>query len=614
MCMALPRFDAPGHYERARLNCQLSDNRLGSGSGKAGVESIRFTFDSKVRVGRRGESLAAALFAAGIVGFRETAKGGVRSLFCGMGVCQDCLVEVDGSPNQRACMTKLDRPMAVRREFFGRAPPPAVAGAPPKLIDAVPEERPQILVIGAGPAGLAAAIAARRAGAGVTVVDERPAPGGQYFKQVMVQGDDIAAPDRQHAEGARLIAEAEAVGVEIRAGVEIWGAFGPRELIGTEGRPGGGPGVGLVRRFSPERLIVATGAYERGVPLPGWTLPGVMTTGAAQTLWRSYRRLVGKRVLIAGNGPLNLQVASELRAGGAEIAAVVEIAPLSRLKALPDFLGMLAASPGLVLEGLGYRRRLASVPMIHGAVVRRIERGAGGLIAHVGRYPGRTSGEQGFTVDSVCLGYGFQPSSEILRALGCRHVFDAARGQFTPVLDGEGRTSVAGVFSVGDCTGLGGARTALAEGIIVGNAAAVDLEHKAATAQVAAARRSLARHRRFQKALWRFYAAPRPNLELATPDTIVCRCEEITLERIESVLSEGCPSIGDLKRETRAGMGPCQGRYCGVILSQLLATALGRTLEEDLRFAPRMPIKPVAIADIARWEKPAGETPGTQPL
>src|SRR5262249_17288828 len=219
--------------------------------------------------------------------------------------------------------------------------------------------RPEILVIGAGPAGLSAAIAARRAGAAVTVVDERPAAGGQYFKQVLVKEAGIAAPDRQHVEGARLIARAREAGVQIPSRVEIWGAFGPQELIGTED--------GIVRRFAPARLIVATGAYERGVPLPGWTLPGVMTTGAAQTLWRSYRRLPGKRVLVAGNGPLNLQVASELRAGGAEIAAVVELAPLSLPKVLPDFLAMLAASPGLVVDGLGYRRGLAGVPVIYGA-------------------------------------------------------------------------------------------------------------------------------------------------------------------------------------------------------------------------------------------------------
>lgn len=560
-------------------------------------ETVRFTFEGKPLEGRHGESLAAALVSAGIVAFRETRGGEMRGMFCGMGVCQDCLIEVDGKPNQRACMTRLEGPMTVRREMYGRTLPEVASGEPPKLIDETPEERPEVLVVGAGPGGLAAAISAQRLGAQVTVVDERAAPGGQYFKQMILEGEAVARPDGQHVEGARLVSAARESGVEIRCAVDIWGAFSAHELIGTES--------GLVRRFNPQRLIVATGAYERAVPLPGWTLPSVMTTGAAQTLWRSYRRLVGKRILIAGNGPLNLQVASELAAGGAEIAAVVEIARVSAT-VLPDLMRMFAAAPGLVVDGLKYRLRLAKVPLVYGSVVSRIEPGAHGLVAHVAPLPASGAGERAFAVDAVCLGYGFEPSNEILRALGCRHVFDPARGQFTAVVSEDGRTSVPDVFALGDCTGLGGARMALAQGEIAGSAVAADLGrvHDPMPRRVEKARRSLERHRRFQAALWRFYAAPRLSLELATPETIVCRCEEITLAQIEAALADGRPPIGDLKRTTRAGMGPCQGRYCSPVLSQLLAQRQGRALDDGVRFAPRMPIKPVAIADIARWPWP----------
>ena len=169
--------------------------------------------------------------------------------------------------------------------------------------------------------------------------------------------------------------------------------------------------------------------------------------------------------------------------------------------------------------------------------------------------------------------------------------------------DGTGETSVPNVFALGDCTGRGGARAALAEGTLVGVAAASapgrDLAPNLA-AERDAAGRALARHRRFQAALWRFYAAPRLGLELATPDTMLCRCEEITVRQVEAALAEGCPSIGELKRTTRAGMGACQGRYCGPILSMLMARRLGRDLDEDLRFAPRVPIKPISVTDIAR--------------
>lgn len=561
-------------------------------------ESISFTFEGRKLTGRRGESLAAALIAAGVRSFRATRTGAERSLFCGMGVCQDCLIEVDGQSNRRACMVKLDRAMTVRRESFARELPAPARGAPPRTAEEIPEETPEILVVGAGPGGLSAAIAARRAGAKVVVLDERPLPGGQYFKQIAVEAEAVPA-DAQHEEGRRLIETARAAGVEIRNGVDIWGAFPPSTLAASED--------GAVRTFAPARLIVAAGAYERGVPFPGWTLPGVMTTGAAQTLWRSYRRLAGRRILIAGNGPLNFQVAAELAAGGAEITAVVELAAMPVIASLFALTAMAVASPRLVREGLGYRRQLhtAGVPLIYGSAVTRVEPAANGLTVYVARPEGRSESERTYAVDTVCLGYGFHPSNEILRALGCAHDYDAERDQLvtrvTP--DGAGKTSVPTVFALGDCTGLGGARMALAQGTLVGCEAAAELGYSI-TGDLAAerdrAQRKLAQHRSFQAALWRLFSAPRLSLELATPDTIVCRCEEISAGQIEAALSEGCPSIGELKRTTRAGMGACQGRYCGPLLSGLMARRLGRTPEEDLRFAPRVPLKPVAVADIAK--------------
>lgn len=262
---------------------------------------IAIDFEGERLSCRPGESLAAALTAHGIRDFRRTRTGGGRGIFCGMGVCQDCLVEIDGVPSLRACMTGVDRPMRVRRQQAARALPADDASLPPVTIDDIPVERPELLVIGAGPGGLSAAIAARHAGAQVVLVDERKRPGGQYFKPVAVTGADIAPPDAQHREGLALVRAAEAAGVDLRSGVTIWGAFGRDELAATTS-------TGATIRFAPKALIVATGAYERGWPVPGWHLPGVMTTGAAQTLWRTARRLPGRRVLIAGNGPLNLRL------------------------------------------------------------------------------------------------------------------------------------------------------------------------------------------------------------------------------------------------------------------------------------------------------------------
>jgi thioredoxin reductase len=552
------------------------------------TDSIPIDFEGRSIAARKGESVMAALVGAGVLAFRSTRTGADRGPFCGMGVCQDCLIDVDGVPNQRACMTTVKQPMTVRRESHCRPLP----DAPPAVAGTLAVKSPDLLIVGAGPGGLSAAIAARRAGVGVVIVDERSTPGGQYFKQRAVSGDDVAPADAQHREGAALIAEARAAGVDIRSGTLVWGAFAPAEFTTT--------GPDGATRWLPRATIIATGAYERPWPVPGWTLPGVMTTGAAQTLWRTARRLPGRRVLIAGNGPLNLQLCAELLSGGAEVAAVLEAAPAPSPGNAGALLTMMATSPALVRDGIAYhaRRRRGGTPMRHGQVIAGIERHADGSLTALAH----PSGER-FIVDAVCLGYGFEPSSELLRALGCGHDFDAAAGQRVVRRDVNGLTDMPGIYAIGDCTGIGGARVALAEGTVVGIAAATSVggTMDAGTDRLRRkAAQTLARHRRFQRALWQVYAAPpRDIAALANADTVLCRCEEVTLGTIMAALDEGDGAIGSVKRRTRAGMGACQGRYCAPVIETLLAAHTGRPRDEFSGFAPRVPARPVSIAELA---------------
>jgi NADPH-dependent 2,4-dienoyl-CoA reductase/sulfur reductase-like enzyme len=554
---------------------------------------IEIEFEGRRLTAQAGESLAATLTAHGIMALRTTRNDAERGMFCGMGVCQECLVEIDGKPEQRACMTKIDRPLRVRRAAHGRPLVPVDSG--PNATVTV--ERPELLVIGAGPGGLSAAIAARQAGAQVVVVDERSQAGGQYFKQLGVETARNRAADRQHREGAALIETARSLGVDIRSGVMVWGAFDPDGYAAVaEGRS---------YRFQPQATIVATGAYERGWPVPGWTLPGVMTTGAAQTLWRTARRLPGKRVLIAGNGPLNLQLAAELIEGGAEVVAVVEAAKRPGLPQLGALCAMAVASPGLVRDGLRYhlRRRAGGAEMIHGMVVGSIDKAEHGLRVRLVAADASRHEHQEFEVDVVCLGYGFEPSNELLRVLGCGHDFDPARRHLVTRRDDRGRTDVATTYALGDCTGLGGARAALAEGTLVGLCAAEDLGRQIdamLTARRAEAASMLARHRHFQRALWSLYAAPGYSARLATPETLICRCEEITFGQVEAALAETMSEVGAVKRRTRLGMGRCQGRYCAPVLEALMAERMGAERGEFTGFAPRVPVKPVSIEELAQ--------------
>jgi D-hydroxyproline dehydrogenase subunit alpha len=258
---------------------------------------------------------------------------------------------------------------------------------------------------------------------------------------------------------------------------------------------------------------------------------------------------------------------------------------------------MSAADPALAAKGASYLAKLARrrVPLLHATVLLRVEREAGALAATL-RTPG---GERRFATDAVTLGYGFLPSHEVLRALGATCRFDEARGQFVPERDAETMTSVPGLYAVGDCAGLGGAPAAREEGVIAAAAVAARLDASTTLAAEAdAARQRLARHRRFQDALWRLYAAPRAKLSLATAETVLCRCEEVTKGEIDAALADGGPTLGEVKRRTRCGMGRCQGRYCAPLLAEHLAETQGRPLDNLALFAPRVPMKPIAIADI----------------
>lgn len=539
---------------------------------------VRFTFDGTATFAEPSLSVAAALTAAGIRTFRKSDSDAPRGIFCGMGVCQDCLLTIDGTPNRRACMTPLRDGMAIATQ----GPRPPLSAPPARRIDAV-RRRPDVLVVGGGAGGLNAAIAARAEGADVLLVDERTVPGGQYFKQ---RSDASAAPlDAQQQGGRALLVEALEAGVEILSRTEVWGAFDGPEIMAAD------PGTAYAIR--PGAVVVATGAYERPAMIPGWTLPGVMTVGAAQTLWRSYRTLPGRRVALAGNGPLVAQVALELARGGAEIVALAEAALSPSRRPLAG-LAMLRADAGLAARGVGLLASLRGrgIAVAHATIPERIEQGADGLRISL-RGP---DGIRIVEADAFCMNFGFQPQNEILRLLGAAMTFDMRFDQLRPTRSDTFETSISGLFAIGDCCGIGGAPAAAIEGRIAGRAAA------GGRGASAAERRALSGHRAFQDALWGLYEAPVARLEDVPPDALVCRCEEVTKAALDTALEAGSTDIGAVKRATRIGMGRCQGRYCAPALAGLMARRSGCDPQDLSFFAPRVPVKPVDIATLVAAE------------
>src|SRR4051812_4453842 len=535
------------------------------------ADPVRLRFDGAEIEALAGETIAAALAAADIVALRQARSGAPRGPFCGMGACFDCLVTVKGRPNQRACLTKVEPGMEVLSEPVAAASGGADAAAAEEIAC-------DVLVVGAGPAGLSAARDLALAGANVVVADERLHPGGQFFKPLAPsQMIDRRRLDRQFRSGMALHEAALQAGVRILNETTVWAAFSPTEVAAIVG--------GRSTLFRPKRLILATGAYEQSLPVIGWTLPGVMTVGALQTLARSYRVAPGERIVIAGNGPLCLQTAAELLDGGANVVAVLEAARAPTLSRLPDILRAAWADPRLLAKGAALASRLK--PLMHWR--RRVTRLLGD-----DRVRRVEAADLGIDADIVALGYGFSASSELARSLGCTHRFVArGNGSMETVTDADGRTSVPEVFAIGDGARFGGAQAAMAAATIAAAAVAAALGFVAASP--AGARRRLARAGRFQSALWRLFEGAPLQAGAIDASALVCRCEEVNFGELRALVRAGHDTPAALKRATRAGMGRCQGRYCAPLLARICSGDPG----EFAFFAPRPPAKPVPIRALA---------------
>ncbi|MEM9901216.1 MAG: FAD-dependent oxidoreductase [Pseudomonadota bacterium] len=549
--------------------------------------ALHFTFDGQDVTASPGDSIAAALTAAGRLTLGQRRSGAARGLFCGMGVCHDCLVTVDGQRGVRACMAQVADGMVVQREDEMRL---AAGTEPPVAARANPIDT-DIAIVGAGPAGLSAAAVAAEHGARVTLLDERDETGGQYFKPRSPGYRGRTRTDRQHRRGLDLSARVSASGAQILSGQGVWFArhHGPARFelraVGSD----------RATHLTARAVILATGAYERPALVPGWTLPGAMSIGALQTLVRRYGVAPEGRVLIAGHGPLGLQLAAELAARGAEVVALAE---RGRPRLGQTLARAVAAAPRLAADGAAYRTSAAraGIPVLTGWELCRIGGETRAVTAELREIAtGRT---RRFEADIIAAGDGFAPQLELARLLGVRVRLEAGN-LAGPERAPDGRTAVPGLWIAGDAGGLGGAEIALCQGELSGIGALAHLGLPAPGSD-APMRRRLARSQRFQSALWTLFDAP----ERPTPedDTVLCRCEEVRTGRVRAAICAGARDPATLKQATRIGMGRCQGRYCMPHTLRLLREA-GSPAPPEALFAPQLPARPVPLGAL-RQEKP----------
>ncbi|NMG37813.1 FAD-dependent oxidoreductase [Chelativorans sp. ZYF759] len=534
-----------------------------------------FVFEGHAVESRPGDTVASALERGGhrlLRRSRADLGSEDRGYFCGMGVCHECLVEIDGRSAQRACMTAAPEGALVRRHRD--AEPAALHALSSSPVGAAEVIIADLAIVGAGPAGLAAALEMEGAGLRTVIVDERSKPGGQYYKAPANEG----ALDAQHREGDALRAQLDHSAAVVLSGHTVW--HGARTEDGFELAL---HGDGRAKTLRVRALILATGAYERPAMVPGWTLPGVMTIGGAQGLVRSQGVLPGKRVLVAGNGPLGLQLAAELAQSHQPPLAVLERARLATARGIPHVLSMLRHKPSLVAKGLGYRRAVtrAGAEILEGWQVTLCLGGDRLEAVEASTLDGRVS--RRFEVDTLCIGEGFLPQSELARMLGCETGWNRQTGALEVERDLDGATGIPGAWVAGDGGAIGGAEVALSQGRLAGMAARGFLGGRMEGSGAPAAGHHLRRARAFQDALWKLYhAEPRQPID---QDVIVCRCESVRAGQLREAVIRGASDLGALKRMTRMGMGRCQGRYC--------AGAAMTLLEGSDPMAPQAPLRPV---------------------
>ncbi len=432
-----------------------------------------------------------------------------------------------------------------------------------------------VAVIGAGPAGLAAAREAAGAGADVLCLDLYAEPGGQYAMQ---PGDPSRALARSEAArlGRDLAAAAKAAGVRLLPRTELFWAEARGEDFLLYAALDGGTGARAIRARA---VVVAAGAMERPLPFPGWTLPGVIGAGAAQRLVKSGGALpFGGKVVLAGTGAFLMAVASTFAKAGQPVESFVErqgLRPLSTLAMLAAWPSRWSVTAGLLadLRRTGARRH-------YGHVVTRAlgrERLEAVEIAPVDT-EGRPDLSRAARIDGVgalCIGYGFQPVIDVTTALGAEHAHDPSLGGWHCVTRADsGETSRPGLFAAGETCGIGGMRPALVSGRIAGLSAAARAGGRSPDpGLMRGLAAELAKARRFAAALAAHWPAPEAPPVPLPRDEVICRCEDVRLSDIRAAVEAGAAETFAVKMWTRAGMGPCQGRVCGAALASALAEA-----------------------------------------
>ena len=450
---------------------------------------------------------------------------------------------------------------------------------------------PTIAVIGAGPAGIRATEALAQHRLPVIVIDEAPKGGGQIYRQppdAFRRSPSLRYGfEANKARALHTTIERLASAIDYRPSTLAWNVW-DRQLDTLR--------AGKTEKVPFDFLVIATGATDRVLPVPGWTLPGVYTLGGAQIALKYQGCAIGHHTVFLGTGPLLYLVAYQYAKAGATVKAVLDVnAAAAKRRALPA----LAWSPSMLAKGLYYRAWLGA----HGVVV---EDGVTPIVIHgnggVSELTYRRAGvETTLRCDAIGLGFGLKAETQLADLAGCRFRFDRESRQWLPERNADGESTISGVYVAGDGAGIGGADAAELWGERVGLAIAARCGRPRDTTRIATIDRQLARLAHLREGLERAFRFPSQHVSTIRADTILCRCESIRIgDAMAAIRAFDVIEMNRMKAVTRVGMGRCQGRMCSAAAAELLAAETRQDVAAVGRLHAQPPIKPIPLP----WSSP----------
>ncbi len=476
-----------------------------------------------------------------------------------------------------------------------------------------------LIIIGAGPAGISAAITADQYGYKVLLLDESPEGGGQVYRHLN-QSIIATKNSPEQKQGNKLRQALAQTQVTTKFEHRVWfvtqkekqfhiASVGPTNNMTSANNNATSPNIlphideTLFEAFAPQ-IIVATGAQERIFATPGWTTPGVTGLAAATILLKAHKILPGHNVVVAGVGPLLILVANEIIKAGGQVKALVDLSNSKQwLKQLPNML----AKPSLLLKGASWiinlKRHKVPIFSQHSLVdIKGDKQVTEVILAPVDdNWHPELKNKLSLTADSVCLGHGLLPSTELTQLLNIEHYFNESVGSWHPRLDGGQRSSVKGVYVCGDGGGIQGAEAAPLQGKIAALSALKDskkINNNEYINFYYSLKKQLIKAQQFAIAMTELCTPRKGILEIISPQTIVCRCEGLTRQAIENAITQGNSTLNGVKSASRCGMGACGGRFCRETVTMIIAHHTGCRRQDVNMATSRPPIRPIPVKSL----------------